>query len=193
MGQVRGGLAMAVIAACTAFGAICGSSVATTATFGRAALPELLRHGYEAGFATGTHRGRRHARHPDPALGDPGDLRHHGGAEHQPPVHGGLRTRPAGRRCSIWSPSIWWRAGKPDAAPRSDRRARRALEARQAGVAGAAGRAVVVGGIYGGVFSPTEGAAVGDRRPSPHRPGAALGSAGPRSRPASSTPPPPPR
>ncbi len=54
MGQVRGGLAMAVIAACTAFGAICGSSVATTATFGRAALPELLRHRYEAGFATGT-------------------------------------------------------------------------------------------------------------------------------------------
>jgi C4-dicarboxylate transporter, DctM subunit len=54
MGQVRGGLAMAVIAACTAFGAICGSSVATTATFGRAALPELLRHGYDGGFATGT-------------------------------------------------------------------------------------------------------------------------------------------
>jgi tripartite ATP-independent transporter DctM subunit len=54
IGQVRGGLAMAVIAACTAFGAICGSSVATTATFGRAALPELLRHKYDGGFATGT-------------------------------------------------------------------------------------------------------------------------------------------
>ena len=45
---------MAVIGACTAFGAICGSSVATTATFGRAALPELRRYGYDAGFATGT-------------------------------------------------------------------------------------------------------------------------------------------
>jgi C4-dicarboxylate transporter, DctM subunit len=54
IGQVRGGLAMAVITACTAFGAICGSSVATTATFGRAALPELLRHKYHDGFATGT-------------------------------------------------------------------------------------------------------------------------------------------
>jgi tripartite ATP-independent transporter DctM subunit len=53
-GRLRGGLAMAVIWACTAFGAICGSSVATTATFGRAALPELLRHKYEPGFATGT-------------------------------------------------------------------------------------------------------------------------------------------
>ena len=54
---------MAVIGACTVFGAICGSSVATTATFGRAALPELRRHGYDAGFATGTDRHRRRARH----------------------------------------------------------------------------------------------------------------------------------
>jgi len=43
-----------VIWACAAFGAICGSSVATTATFGRAALPELQRYKYDAGFATGT-------------------------------------------------------------------------------------------------------------------------------------------
>jgi C4-dicarboxylate transporter, DctM subunit len=53
-GRLRGGLAMAVIGACTAFGAICGSSVATTATFGRAALPELRKAGYDAGFSTGT-------------------------------------------------------------------------------------------------------------------------------------------
>lgn len=54
LGRFRGGLAMAVIGACTAFGAICGSSVATTATFGRAALPELERYKYDGGFATGT-------------------------------------------------------------------------------------------------------------------------------------------
>ncbi len=54
LGRFRGGLAMSVIGACTAFGAICGSSVATTATFGRAALPELLKYKYDAGFATGT-------------------------------------------------------------------------------------------------------------------------------------------
>jgi C4-dicarboxylate transporter, DctM subunit len=53
-GNLRGGLAMAVIGACTAFGAICGSSVATTATFGRAALPELERYRYDPGFATAT-------------------------------------------------------------------------------------------------------------------------------------------
>jgi C4-dicarboxylate transporter, DctM subunit len=54
LGGFRGGLAMAVIGACTAFGAICGSSVATTATFGRAALPELNKYKYDAGFSTGT-------------------------------------------------------------------------------------------------------------------------------------------
>ena len=54
VGHIRGGLAYAVIGACMVFGAICGSSVATTATFGRAALPELRRHGYDPGFATAT-------------------------------------------------------------------------------------------------------------------------------------------
>jgi C4-dicarboxylate transporter, DctM subunit len=54
LGRMKGGLGMAVIGACTAFGAICGSSVATTATFGRAALPELRKAGYDDGFATGT-------------------------------------------------------------------------------------------------------------------------------------------
>ncbi|KAB2849002.1 MAG: TRAP transporter large permease subunit, partial [Hyphomicrobiaceae bacterium] len=54
VGHFRGGLAMAVLFACTVFGAICGSSVATTATFGRAALPELRRYRYDDGFATAT-------------------------------------------------------------------------------------------------------------------------------------------
>ena len=54
IGHRRGGLAMAAIGACTAFGAICGSSVATTATMGRAALPELPRCGYDEALATGT-------------------------------------------------------------------------------------------------------------------------------------------
>jgi C4-dicarboxylate transporter DctM subunit len=53
IGHRRGGLGMALIGACTAFGAICGSSVATTATFARATLPEFRRYRYEPGFATG--------------------------------------------------------------------------------------------------------------------------------------------
>jgi C4-dicarboxylate transporter, DctM subunit len=53
LGHFRGGLGMALIGACTGFGAICGSSVATTATFGRATLPEFKRYNYDSGFATG--------------------------------------------------------------------------------------------------------------------------------------------
>ena len=54
VGRKPGGMAMGVIGASACFGAVCGSSVATTATFGRAALPELRRYGYDPGFSTGT-------------------------------------------------------------------------------------------------------------------------------------------
>ncbi|MBM3564927.1 MAG: TRAP transporter large permease [Alphaproteobacteria bacterium] len=54
MGHMRGGLAMASIGACAGFGAICGSSLATAATMGHVALPELRRHGYSGALATGT-------------------------------------------------------------------------------------------------------------------------------------------
>jgi len=54
VGHVRGGIAVATIGACTLFGAICGSSVATTAAMGRAALPELRRYRYSDRLATGT-------------------------------------------------------------------------------------------------------------------------------------------
>jgi hypothetical protein len=43
VGRMRGGLGISVIGACSIFGAICGSSLATTATFSRAALPEMKR------------------------------------------------------------------------------------------------------------------------------------------------------
>ncbi len=50
---VRGALANATIGACALFGAICGSSIATAATFSRVAIPEMRRHGYEPAFAAG--------------------------------------------------------------------------------------------------------------------------------------------
>ena len=84
-----------VIGACTAFGAICGSSVATTATFARAALPELRRYNYSSSLRDRHHRGRRHARHPHPALDHPGRLRDHHRAEHRQAVHGGAHSRAA--------------------------------------------------------------------------------------------------
>ena len=54
MGRFRGGLAMAAVLASGAFGAICGSSVATAATITSVALPEMRRHGYSGRLATGT-------------------------------------------------------------------------------------------------------------------------------------------
>ncbi|MCY1165423.1 MAG: TRAP transporter large permease [Pseudomonadota bacterium] len=54
LGHRRGGLAYATAGGCAAFGAICGSSTATAATFAKAALPEMLSRGYSPGFAAGT-------------------------------------------------------------------------------------------------------------------------------------------
>ena len=54
VGHRRGGLAMATIGGCAGFGAVCGSSVATAATFGKASLPSMLSRGYAPGFAAGT-------------------------------------------------------------------------------------------------------------------------------------------
>ncbi|MBI4124127.1 MAG: TRAP transporter large permease subunit, partial [Betaproteobacteria bacterium] len=50
----RGALANATIGACAAFGSICGSSIATAATFSRVAIPEMRRHGYDEGLAAGS-------------------------------------------------------------------------------------------------------------------------------------------
>jgi C4-dicarboxylate transporter DctM subunit len=54
IGHFKGGLAMAATGACAGFGAICGSSLATAATMGQVALPELRSHGYSGRLATGT-------------------------------------------------------------------------------------------------------------------------------------------
>ncbi|MDO9195406.1 TRAP transporter large permease [Rhodoferax sp.] len=54
IGHWRGGLAMAATGACAGFGAICGSSLATAATMGQVALPELRAHGYSGRLSTGT-------------------------------------------------------------------------------------------------------------------------------------------
>src|ERR1700704_5635304 len=53
VGHLRGGLGIATVAACAGFAAICGSSVATAATFSAVAYPEMRRFGYPQSFATG--------------------------------------------------------------------------------------------------------------------------------------------
>jgi C4-dicarboxylate transporter DctM subunit len=53
IGHLRGGLGIATILACGGFAAICGSSVATAATFSRVAYPEMRRHNYPESFSAG--------------------------------------------------------------------------------------------------------------------------------------------
>ena len=54
VGHRRGGLAVSTVFGCAAFGSVCGSSIATGATMASVALPEMRRHGYSGGLATGT-------------------------------------------------------------------------------------------------------------------------------------------
>ncbi|SDG01622.1 TRAP transporter large permease [Thalassobaculum litoreum] len=53
LGHRKGGVAMAAVGACGGFGAICGSSLATAATMAQVALPELKRFGYSGSLSTG--------------------------------------------------------------------------------------------------------------------------------------------
>jgi tripartite ATP-independent transporter DctM subunit len=53
IGRPRGGIAMAAVAGCAAFGAICGSSLATASTMGKVALPEMKRLNYSGSLAAG--------------------------------------------------------------------------------------------------------------------------------------------
>ncbi|RMX06130.1 aldehyde dehydrogenase family protein [Allofranklinella schreckenbergeri] len=53
IGHRKGGTAMAAVGACAGFGAICGSSLATAATMGQVALPELRRAGYANSISVG--------------------------------------------------------------------------------------------------------------------------------------------
>jgi len=53
MGRIRGGLAMSTVGACAGFAAVSGSSMATAVTMGTIALPEMKKHGYDDGLACG--------------------------------------------------------------------------------------------------------------------------------------------
>lgn len=53
MGHLKGGLAMATIVACSGFAAVCGSSLATGATMGKVAIPEMDKYKYNRSLSTG--------------------------------------------------------------------------------------------------------------------------------------------
>lgn len=161
LGHHRGGMAMSAVGACAGFGAICGSSLATAATMGRVALPELRKHNYSPALATG-------------ALAAGGTL----GVLIPPSVALVIYAILAEQNVAVMFiaamvPGILATLGymlaiaivvrvKPNSGPASVRlpwgERFKAL-----------GRVwpilmvflVVVGGIYGGVFTPTEAAAIG--------------------------------
>lgn len=161
LGRLRGGLAMATVLACAAFGSICGSSIATAATIGSVALPEMRRHGYSGRLASATVA----------AGGTLGIL--------IPPsvvlvVYAILAEQNIAKLfAAALVPGIIALAGYliaigvyvrvvPGHAPERDQASREHLAQATAGVLPIAAIFLLVfGGIYGGAFTPTEGAAVG--------------------------------
>jgi C4-dicarboxylate transporter DctM subunit len=160
MGRFKGGLAMAAVLASAGFGAICGSSVATAATITSVALPEMKRHGYSGRLATGTLA----------AGGTLGIL--------VPPsvplvIYAILTEQNIAKLfAAAMVPGIIAMVGYmiaiavyvrlvPGHAPEHDDHPKLTMEA-LLGVAPIALVFIVVfGGIYGGLFTPTEGAGVG--------------------------------
>ena len=161
VGHIRGGLAMASVLASGAFGAVCGSSVATSATITQVAYPEMRSHGYHGRLSTATLA----------ASGTLGIL--------IPPsvplvVYGILTEQNIAKLfAAAMVPGLIAMLGyllvvglvarlKPDLAPPSEP----LPMARRWRALGSIWPIVVIfvivfGGIYGGLFSPTEGAAVG--------------------------------
>ncbi len=93
LGHRKGGVAMAAIGACAGFGSICGSSLATAATMGQVALPELKRYGYPGRTGDSNTGGGRHAWHSYSAIGGAGDLCNPDRAEYCQAFHGGVHSR----------------------------------------------------------------------------------------------------
>ena len=161
VGHRPGGVAMAAIGACTGFGAICGSSVATTATMGRAALPELRRLGYDEALATGTLAigGTLGILIPPSII-----LVVYAISTEQNIAKLFMAALVPGLLAALFYVAVIALIvrRRPAAGPAGpelgDAERRRALIRAWPALAIAV---LVVGGIYGGVFTPTEGAAVG--------------------------------
>ena len=161
VGHRKGGLAMASIIASGGFGSICGSSIATAATMARVAYPEMKRHGYKETLATGSIA----------AGGTLGIL--------IPPstilvIYGIITETDIGKlfiagilpglvaiTClCLGVVYVTWR--DPAAGPRAERFSWAQRLAAIRGIWGVVVLfALVIGGIYGGVFTATEGAGVG--------------------------------
>ena len=161
LGHRRGGLAMATIVACGGFSAICGSSLATAATMAKVAMPSMRRYGYSDELATASiaSGGTLGILIPPSVilviygLLTETSIRELFAAGFIPGLIGVLLYLAAVR-------FVVWR--KPSAGPRGERADWPARLLALKGVwATLLLFAAVMGGIYGGVFTPTEAAGVG--------------------------------
>jgi C4-dicarboxylate transporter, DctM subunit len=161
LGRFRGGLALATIGGCAGFGAVTGSSLATTATFGRIAIPQMRERGYSTALSTGSVAagGTLGALIPPSAplilfaLLTETSV----GALFVAAVIPGLLA--VGLYMAAVSLTVW---RNPDAAPPGVRPApgaRRAALLQSGPVLMLFG--LVLGGLYAGIFTATESAAVG--------------------------------
>lgn len=161
VGHLRGGLAMATVLACGGFGAICGSSIATAATMSRVAFPEMKAHGYSDELSTGV-------------IASGGTL----GILIPPStimvIYGIITETNIGKlfvagivpgivAVTLLCAAAWlYTLKKPEAGPPARRFTWRERLSALRGIWGVLVLfALVIGGIYGGVFTATEGAGVG--------------------------------
>ncbi|MDO9284670.1 MAG: TRAP transporter large permease [Aquabacterium sp.] len=161
IGHVRGGLAHATVLACAGFGAICGSSIATAATMSKVAYPSMKRLGYSDYLATGVIAagGTLGIMLPPSTI-----LVIYGivtetniGKLFAAGVVPGLMTAGFLMAGVAW---ITWR--DPSAGPAGERSTWPERWRAVRGIWGVLVLVVVVlGGIYGGVFTATEGAGIG--------------------------------
>ena len=161
LGHLRGGLSMATVVACGGFSAICGSSLATAATMAKVSMPSMRKYGYAdslaaASIAAGGTLGILIP--PSVILVIYGimseqSIRELFAAGFLPGLLGvGLYL------CAV-SWTVW---RKPESGPRGERVSGRERLQSLKGVWGILLLfGIVMGGIYGGVFTPTEAAGIG--------------------------------
>jgi C4-dicarboxylate transporter, DctM subunit len=161
LGHRRGGLAMATIVACGGFSAVCGSSLATAATMAKVSMPSMRRYGYADSLASGSIA----------AGGTLGIL--------IPPsvimvIYGIMTNTDIGKMfaagllpgvlaISLYMAAVWLvTLLDPSLGPRGERKTMRERWHALKGVRGVLVLfMVVMGGIYFGVFTPTEAAGIG--------------------------------
>jgi C4-dicarboxylate transporter, DctM subunit len=157
----RGSLAMAAIGASAAFGAVCGSSVATAATMGRISIPEMLRANYSPALAAGAvAAGGTLGILIPPSL----ILMIYAIIAQQPVIKlFAAAVVPGLILTALYVLTVFvWARLKPEAAPAIRTEGRRGTFRILINVADVVALfAITFGGIYFGWFSPTEAAAVG--------------------------------